>query len=127
MKEQDIRNSLAGKLREFRLRAGLTAKQVGEIIGKSHKTVSGWEHGRGQPDADMLFKLCEIYKIESIAEFYSEPAEAPETPALLPDETELLRLYRMLNSQTQEMLLATARGFAGNPAMQKEKSAAAAI
>lgn len=127
MKEQDIRNSLAGKLREFRLRAGLTAKQVGEMIGKSHKTVSGWEHGRGQPDADMLFMLCEIYKIESIAEFYSEPVESPETPALLPDEEELLRLYRILNSRAKEMLLATAKGFAGNPDMQKETSGAAAI
>ena len=46
MKEQEIRKQLAGKLREFRLRAGLTAKEVGEKIGKSDKTVSVWEHGR---------------------------------------------------------------------------------
>ena len=122
MKEQEIRKSLAGKLRKFRLRAGLTTKEVGDKIGKSDKTVSGWEHGRGQPDADMLFLLCEIYQIESIAEFYSEVPEekGKNESALLPDEEELLRLYRSLNHFARETLLSAARGFAGNPAMQKE-------
>lgn len=122
MKEQEIRKSLAGKLREFRQRAGLTAKEVGERIGKSDKTVSGWEHGRGQPDADMLFRLCEIYKTKSIAEFYSEEQEEATAPVprLDADEQELVRLYRSLNTETKGMVLATVRAFAGNPAMQKE-------
>ncbi len=127
MKEQDIRKSLAGKLREFRLRAGLTAKEVGEKIGKSDKTVSGWEHGRGQPDADMLFLLCEIYKIKSIAEFYSEGQEEVSAPQLATDEQELVRLFRTLNSEARGMVLATVRGFAGNPDMQKEEHHASAM
>lgn len=122
MKEQEIRKSLAGKLREFRLRAGLTAKEVGEKIGKSDKTISGWEHGRGQPDADMLFLLCEIYKIKSIAEFYSEETDETSDPSLASDEQELISLYRSLNKETRDVVLATVRGFAGNPTMQKEST-----
>lgn len=122
MKEQEIRKLLAGKLREFRLRAGLTAKEVGEQIGKSDKTISGWEHGRGQPDADMLFILCEIYKIKSIAEFYSEEQEEAPTPVLDVREQELIRLFRSLNTETRDMVMATVRGFAGNPDMQKEST-----
>lgn len=122
MKEQEIRKQLAGKLREFRLRAGLTAKEVGEKIGKRDKTVSGWEHGRGQPDADMLFLLCEIYKIKSIAEFYSEEHEESAMPSLSADEQELVSLYRTLNAGTKGVVLATIRGFAGNPSMQKEST-----
>lgn len=122
MKEQEIRKALAAKLREFRLRAGLTAKEVGEQIGKSDKTVSGWEHGRGQPDADMLFLLCDIYKIRSISEFYSDEMQDDTVPSLSSDEQELVKLYRSLNHETKDMLLATARGFAGNPDMQKEGS-----
>ena len=125
MKEQEIRRSLPGKLREFRQRAGLTAKEVGEKIGKSDKTVSGWEHGRGQPDADMLFLLCEIYKIRSIAEFYSEEQEA-EDQRLSPEERELVSLYRSLNKDARGMLLNNARAFAGNPDMQKDGSSGAA-
>lgn len=120
MKEQEIRKSLAGKLREFRLRTGLTAKEVGDRIGKSDKTVSGWEHGRGQPDADMLFRLCEIYKIKSIAEFYSEEQTEKSDQRLTPAEVELLSLYRSLSKDGKNMLISTARVFAGNPDMQKE-------
>lgn len=118
MKEQEIRKALAGKLREFRTRANLTAKEVGEKLGKSAKTVSGWEHGRGQPDADTLFELCAIYGITNIGEFYSD-APSVSVPGLTDDEEELIALYRSLNAQTRAMLLATARGFAGNPDLQK--------
>lgn len=122
MKEQEIRKTLAGKLREFRLRSGLTAKEAGDMIGKSDKTVSGWEHGRGQPDADMLFRLCEIYKIKSIAEFYSEEQTEELEPSLTLSEVELLSLYRALNKEGKNMLISTARAFAGNPDLQKEGS-----
>ena len=120
MKEQEIRMALAGELKEYRQRVGLTAKEVGEKIEKSAKTVSGWEHGRGQPDADMLFLLCEIYGIKDIGVFYTGPSAA--VPLLTDDEMELVELYRSLNKETQATLLTTARGFAGNPAMKKEES-----
>ncbi|MBE5807009.1 MAG: helix-turn-helix domain-containing protein [Clostridiales bacterium] len=123
MKEQEIRKALAAKLHDFRIMAGLTAREVGEMIGKSDKTVSGWEHGRGQPDADMLFRLCEIYGINSIAEFYSEPPKYELSVPLTEQESELLSLFRSLNHDAQTTLLNTARAFAGNPDMQKEDGA----
>ena len=123
MKEQDIRKVLAEKLRFFRTKAGMTTKDVGDLIGKSAKTVSGWEHGRGQPDADMLFMLCEIYHIDSIAEFYPrEPSAARDVLAV--DERELLSLYRAMNESGKELMLNTARTFAGNPDMQKDGQSA---
>jgi len=121
LKEQEIRKQLAGKLHFFRQRAGLTAKEVGEKIGKSDKTVSGWEHGRGQPDADMLFLLCEIYGIKNISEFYTNDTEQMVSP-VSQDERELLTIYRNLNKEACAMLLSTARAFAGNPDMQKDGS-----
>lgn len=119
MKEQEIRKTLAEKLHTFRLNAGLTAKEVGVRIGKSEKTVSGWEHGRGQPDADMLFVLCDLYGISSIADFYAEKQAVP-AETLAGDEAELLAIYRAMNKAGKEMLMATARGFAGNPSMQED-------
>lgn len=121
MKEKEIRQALAGRLHAFRLKAGLTAKQVGQMIGKSEKTVSGWEHGRGQPDADILFQLCEIYNIQNISELYYANSDALNVPQLLEDESKLLSIYRSLNQKGREMLLNTACGFAGNPDLQKEE------
>lgn len=110
MKEQEIRKSLAGKLREFRIRAGLTTQEVGERIGKSAKTVSGWEHERGQPDADMLFQLCELYQVESIAEFYPDDSQAQQD-TLSKNEKELVSVYRTLSLKEQEWLLYTAHAY----------------
>lgn len=121
MKEQEIRKSLSGKLREFRLKAGMTAKEVGDKIGRSEKTISGWEHGRGQPDADMLFRLCQLYGVKNIGVFYDGSVADADSGAS-EDEEELLCLYRLLNSNGKTILLNTARGFAGNPDMQKENA-----
>lgn len=126
MKEQEIRKVLAGKLRQFRQRANLTAREVGDRIGKSEKTVSGWEHGRGQPDADILFHLCDIYGIKSIAEFYSDVVEISEN-TISSDEKELLTIYRSMNDVGRSLMMNTARTFAGNPDMQKEGQQASAI
>lgn len=100
MSEQEIRKILASKLKECRQRAGLTAKEAGAAIGKSEKTVSAWEHGRGQPDADMLFTLCKLYHIESISVFYGEKEKPLSLTAygrhnenIGVDEKELLTLY----------------------------------
>lgn len=104
MKEQEIRIALAGKLQRFRKQAGLTTVEVGEKVGKSAKTVSGWEHGRGQPDADTLFQLCELYGIRSIAEFYTDDA-AIDSSVLSNEEIELLQAFRQLNEEGQSKMV----------------------
>ncbi len=48
------REHIAKVLKQLRLESGFTAKQVGEMIGKSGKTVSAWENNHGQPDAELL-------------------------------------------------------------------------
>lgn len=42
-----IGKRMPGLLKHYRELAGLTVYQVGELIGKSGKTVSAWENGRG--------------------------------------------------------------------------------
>ena len=60
------RKEIAQKLRELRQKSGLTADEVGARIGKSGKTVNAWENNRGQPDADTLIALCDIYEVDDI-------------------------------------------------------------
>lgn len=127
MKEQDIRKILADKLRLFRSQAGLTAKEVGDKIGKSAKTVSGWEHGRGQPDADTLFALCKVYGIKSMSEFYAEDVSCI-ADNLPPQEKELLSLYRSMNNDGKDLIIKTVRAIVtGNPDMKKDSANAKAI
>lgn len=117
MSEQEIRRILAARLKEYRELSGYTAKEVGDAIGKSEKTISAWEHGRGQPDADMLFSLCKLYGIKNINIFYGMDDGHLELSA---DERELLRIYRASNADGRAHILSTARLVAGNPAMRKD-------
>lgn len=60
------REFIARKLKELRNKSGLTADEVGAKIGKSGKTVNAWENNRGQPDAEILIALCDIYQVDDI-------------------------------------------------------------
>ena len=66
-----IREIMAAKLREARKNSGLTAEEVGSQVGKSKKTIYSWESGKGQPDADMLIKVCRIYGMD-VKDFFTE-------------------------------------------------------
>lgn len=98
-----LRDTLPARLREFRKKANLTTADVGKMIGKSDRTVSAWENGRGQPDADMLLQLCAIYGIESLSELVGEN---PSLPALSAEELRLLSLFDDLNEEGREKVFA---------------------
>ncbi len=66
------REAIAKTLRRLRLQSGLTASEVGALIGKSGKTVNAWENNRGQPDADMLMSLCDVYNVKDILSEFRE-------------------------------------------------------
>ena len=104
-----IRDELANRLKFFRERAGMTIYEVGSRIGKSGKTVSAWEKGRGQPDADMLITLCDLYDISSIAELLGQKEEQPQISAglqLSPLEEEIVEAYRAAPDVLQKAVLA---------------------
>lgn len=87
------RESIAKSLKRLREQIGLTADQVGALVGKSGKTVNAWENNRGQPDAEMLMKLCDIYNVSDIlSEFRESEREAPF--ALSNHEKKLVTAYR---------------------------------
>src|SRR5699024_750225 len=52
---------LKDKLKEKRLEAGLTQKQLAEILHVSRQTISSWEVGRTYPDLDVLIAISELY------------------------------------------------------------------
>ena len=48
-------------IREFRIKKGLTQKQLAERINVSDKAVSKWECGNGCPDVSLLTALAEVF------------------------------------------------------------------
>ena len=108
------REYIASVLKRLRAEQSMTADEVGEIIGKSGKTVSGWENARSQPDADLLLKLCEIYKVENILDTFSEIKRNVKPIESKDDTQKLLHNYNLLNDSGKEKLLEYSEDLIGN-------------
>lgn len=93
------REHIAKVLKQLRLKSGLTAKQVGEMIGKSGKTVSAWENNHGQPDAELLITLCDIYNVDDILKAFRE--DFTETISLTEHEKSVIIAYRQQPSMQE--------------------------
>lgn len=97
------REFIAQKLRELRQKSGFTADEVGEKIGKSGKTVNAWEHNHGQPDAEILIELCDIYDVDDILKEFREAPHAHKLADL--NQAQLLSNYNQLNETGKARLL----------------------
>ncbi|MBQ1705450.1 MAG: helix-turn-helix transcriptional regulator [Clostridia bacterium] len=53
------------QLRLARKNAGLTQKQLADAVGAKHNSVSNWEKGQNQPDAETIQRLCRALKVEA--------------------------------------------------------------
>lgn len=101
-----VRDYMAAKLRKSRNDKGLSVEEVGRAVGKSGKTISAWEVGRGQPDADLLVELCKLYSVD-ISDFYPEPSG---TTSLNDDEMRLIQAYRSLDDSQRHTVLGMVEG-----------------
>ncbi len=61
-----MKKEFSETLKDLRIQAGYTQKQVYELLGVRQSTFSAWETGRAEPSADMLLKLCKLYKVNDI-------------------------------------------------------------
>lgn len=56
---------LSTNLKEARIKAGLTQEDLASFLGKSKNVISNWERGDNKPDADTIFKLCDILNVDA--------------------------------------------------------------
>lgn len=101
----DARDYMASQIKALRKARGLSVDQLGDAIGKSGKTISAWEVGRGQPDADVLIALC-VALDAHISDFYQVGASSDG--GLSTDERLLLELYRSTDERGRAAIIAVA-------------------
>ncbi|MEQ2985420.1 helix-turn-helix transcriptional regulator [Collinsella sp. CLA-ER-H7] len=100
--DDTARRRIARRLKQLRKERGVSVDELGVAVGKSGKTVSAWEVGHGQPDADAMIKLCRLFGV-GIADFYGESGDTMSS-----DERDLVDVYRSLTTQHKGVLIATA-------------------
>ncbi len=48
------------RIREYRLKAGLTQRKLAEMLGRGRDAVSSWERGRSLPSVPKLMRMAKI-------------------------------------------------------------------
>lgn len=58
-------NTIGKNIRKYRQARGLTQKMLAKKIGVAHNTISGWEAGKYEPDAEKIQSLLWILQIDA--------------------------------------------------------------
>lgn len=96
------KEKIASQLRLHRRHAQLSVDQVGELVGKNGKTVSGWERGVSMPDTDTFLRLCSIYEIACFDAFLSDmPPDGDNDKRNTPLSDALAAAYDNAPEETQ--------------------------
>lgn len=84
-----IREQLAMNLSYYRKKAGYTQKDAASALGTKPTTLSTWERGASQPDADMLVSIALLYKVT-----LSDLCGMDYNMNITPEEHEIIEAYR---------------------------------
>lgn len=116
----EIRKTVGENIKKVCALKGIRQVEISEHMGVSQGTVSNWFKGINSIDIENLAELCAFLGV-SLDQIFGVAPLTPEV-TLSQEETDLLGMFRSLNQTGREMLMSTARAFAGNPDMQKEST-----
>ncbi|MDE6361374.1 MAG: helix-turn-helix domain-containing protein [Clostridia bacterium] len=99
----------ADRLKTIRKNAGMTQEQVANICGISQSNINTWETGRSLPSFDGLVALanCFVCSVDYLLGRESEESiiVINEDLKYTPDEKNLIKSYRKLNSKKKEEVM----------------------
>jgi transcriptional regulator with XRE-family HTH domain len=78
----DVGSVVGSRLRELRVRAGLSQSELATVLGRQQGTVSSWEAGRRAPGLDDLVAIADALAIP-VGELFAGAQRTAESPALL--------------------------------------------
>lgn len=57
--------TLGERIRYYRQQKGLTQRQLGDLVGASHNSVSDWENNKNKPYPGMIEKICGALEVDA--------------------------------------------------------------
>lgn len=75
------------KLKQYRLKEGLSQEQLAEKIGVSRQAITKWETKRGLPDVENMIILAELFKLTLDELVLEEVKKQEEKPVVFESET----------------------------------------
>ena len=91
------------RLRDLRRESGLTAEQLGALVGVSRFSISHFESGRNEPSLAICHKFCEVFKC-SMDYLLGFSDQRLSSEHLTEEETEMIYHYRNLSNEDKKMV-----------------------
>ena len=91
-------------LKELRDKRNVTQEELASSLSVKQQTVGKWENGITVPRQPMLIKIADYFHVSVNDLIYGESnlSQPPATPALTPQEQDLLRKYRVLTPNSRD-------------------------
>ena len=82
-----IKMDFGDKLKQYRVKEGLSQEQLAEKIGVSRQAITKWETKRGLPDVENMIILAELFKLTLDELVLAEVKKQEEKPEIFESET----------------------------------------
>lgn len=111
-------------LKELRVNAGLTQKELAAKLGIGQSTIVGYEKGIREPTVSNLALYAKYFNVSidyivGLEDDFGVKVESDEGISANTQEKELLSLFRQLSPYLQGLTLDTVRGWAGSSGSAK--------
>ena len=89
------------KLKNARINAGLTQKQLANLIGAKHNSISNWENNQNMPDPNMIETICGALNVSPSYLLINNSDSLNDPYFIAPHEQAHIKKYRQLNADGQ--------------------------
>lgn len=89
------------KLKNARINAGLTQKQLADLIGAKHNSISNWENNQNMPDPNMIETICGALNVSPSYLLLNNSDNIYDPYFIEPREQAHIIKYRQLNADGQ--------------------------
>ena len=96
----NIKENIAKNLKGFREDRKITQKQLAEVLGVKHNTVSTWENGTNSIDVSLLMQICEYLDV-SLDDMFSRESKDIPNVGMSEEEQLLISSWRKLSHDNQ--------------------------
>lgn len=93
------------RVREARQRAGLTVRQLAELLGVSPSMIAHWESGNKPVSARRLAQIADATLSDRATMLKDAKGNPTEPPLTKPDEIVLVRSFRKMSERQRQNLL----------------------
>lgn len=99
---------ISARLRELRIAANFTQKDIAISVNRTQQAVAKWEKGLAEPDASCIVTLANLFAVSTDYLLGCEKKPTVQAGELPKSERDLLDLFHRLNADGQKALLAHA-------------------